>query len=145
MGVLEWVAVVVAVAALVIVLALGGLFLRRRILQRQGAFDMCLRVGRNRWGGGWVFGIGRYRGDDVEWFRTLSYGGRPKWSSPRSDLNVTDRRAPDPEEAYDLPAGHVVFVCATRAGSLEVSMSEGASMAFLAWLEAAPPGGHLVA
>jgi Protein of unknown function (DUF2550) len=145
MGVLEWVAVVVAVVALVIVLALGGLFLRRRILQRQGAFDMCLRVGRNRWGGGWVFGIGRYRGDDVEWFRTFSYGGRPKWSSARSDLNVTDRRAPDPEEAYDLPAGHVVFVCATGAGSLEVSMSEGASMAFLAWLEAAPPGGHLVA
>ena len=36
MGVLEWVAVVVAVVALVIVLALGGLFLRRRILQRQG-------------------------------------------------------------------------------------------------------------
>ena len=28
---------------------------------------------------------------------------------------------------------------------LEVSMSEAASMAFLAWLEAAPPGGHLVA
>jgi hypothetical protein len=26
-----------------------------------------------------------------------------------------------------------------------VSMSEPASMAFLAWLEAAPPGGHLVA
>jgi hypothetical protein len=24
-------------------------------------------------------------------------------------------------------------------------MSEAASMAFLAWLEAAPPGGHLVA
>jgi hypothetical protein len=145
MGVLEWVAVVVAVVALVIVLALGGLFLRRRVLQRQGGFDMCLRVGRNRWGGGWVFGIGRYRGDDVEWFRTFSYGGRPKWSSPRSDLNVTDRRAPDPEEAYDLPAGSVVFVCATGAGSLEVSMGEGASMAFLAWLEAAPPGGHLVA
>jgi hypothetical protein len=146
MGVLEWVAVVVAVVALVIVLALGGLFLRRRILQRDGGgFDMCLRTGRSGWGGGWVFGVGRYRGDDVEWFRTFSYGARPKWSSPRYELNVTDRRAPDPEEAYDLPAGHIVFVCEARDRKLEVSMSEAASMAFLAWLEAAPPGGHLVA
>ena len=145
MGVLEWVAVVIAVVVLVIVLALGGLFLRRRILQREGGgFDMCLRTGRNGWGGGWVFGIGRYRDDDVEWFRTFSYGARPKWSSPRSDLNVTDRRAPDPEEAYDLPAGHIVFVCEAGDRRLEVSMSEAASMAFLAWLEAAPPGEHLV-
>jgi hypothetical protein len=145
MGVLEWIAVVVAAIALVIVLALAGLFLRRRILQREGGFDMCLRTGRNAWGGGWVFGIGRYRSDDVEWFRTFSYGARPKWSAPRADLNVVDRRLPDPEEAYDLPAGHIVLVCETAERSIEVSMTEPASMAFLAWLEAAPPGGHLVA
>jgi hypothetical protein len=145
MGVLEWVAVIVAVIALAIVLVLGGLFLRRRVLQRQGGFDMCLRVGRDGWSGGWVFGVGRYRGDDVEWFRTFSYGARPKWSSQRSDLNVVDRRAPEAEEAYDLPAGNIVLVCQDGDRSLEVSMSEPASMAFLAWLEAAPPGGHLVA
>jgi hypothetical protein len=145
MGLLEWVAVVVAVIALVIVLALGGLFFRRQVLQRQGGLDMCLRVGRYAWGGGWVFGVGRYRGDDVEWFRTFSYGARPNWSSRRSDLNVVDRRAPDPEEAYELPTGHIVLVCRDGDRSLEVSMSEPASMAFLAWLEAAPPGGHLVA
>jgi Protein of unknown function (DUF2550) len=145
MGVLEWVAVVIALIALVIVLALGGLFFRRRVLQRSGGFDMCLRVSPAGWGGGWVFGIGRYRVDDVEWFRTFSYGARPKWSSRRSELTVVDRRAPDPEEAYELPAGHIVLVCQVGNGSLEVSMSEAASMAFLAWLEAAPPGGHLVA
>jgi hypothetical protein len=145
MGVLEWVAVVVAVLALAIVLALGGLFLRRRVLQREGGFDMCLRVGRTAWGGSWVFGVGRYRGDDVEWFRTFSYGARPKWSSRRAVLDVVDRRTPDPEEAYDLPSGHIVLVCKVGDRSLEISMSEAASMAFLAWLEAAPPGEHLVA
>jgi Protein of unknown function (DUF2550) len=144
MGVLEWVAVVVAVIASAIVLALGGLFFRRRVLQREGGFDMCLHVGRNTWGGGWVFGVGRYRGDDVGWFRTFSYGARPKWSSRRSDLTVADRRTPDPEEAYELPAGHIVLVCQVGDQSIEVSMSEAASMAFLAWLEAAPPGEHLV-
>jgi hypothetical protein len=144
MGVLEWVAAVVAVIALAIVLALGGLFFRRRVLQREGGFDMCLHVGRNTWSGGWVFGVGRYRGDDVEWFRTFSYGARSKWSSRRSDLTVADRRTPDPEEAYELPAGHIVLVCQVGDQSIEVSMSEAASMAFLAWLEAAPPGEHLV-
>jgi hypothetical protein len=145
MGVLEWVAVVVAVIAAVIVLTLGGLFFRRRVLQRSGGFDMCLRVGRDGWGGGWVFGVGRYRGDGVEWFRTFSYGARPKWASRRAEITVVDRRAPDPEEAYELPAGHVVLVCQVGGSSLQMSMSDAASMAFLAWLEAAPPGGHLVA
>lgn len=145
MGVLEWVALVIALIALAIVLTLGGLFFRHQVLQRSGGFDMCLRVGRAGWAGGWVFGIGRYRGDDVEWFRTFSYGARPKWSSKRSDLAVIDRRAPDPEETYELPAGHIVLVCQVGEQALEVSMSEAASMAFLAWLEAAPPGGHLVA
>ncbi|MGH9250307.1 MAG: DUF2550 family protein, partial [Acidimicrobiales bacterium] len=64
MTLLEWVAIVVAALALLIVAALGGLFLRRSVLQRAGGFDMCLRVGGNGWGGGWVFGVGRYRGDD---------------------------------------------------------------------------------
>jgi Protein of unknown function (DUF2550) len=145
MGVLEWVALVIALIAVAIVLTLGGLFLRRQVLQRSGGFDMCLRLGRAGWTGGWVFGIGRYRGDDVEWFRTFSYGARPKWSSQRADLTVVDRRAPDPEETYELPAGNIVLVCRVGGRSLEVSMSEAASMAFLAWLEAAPPGGHLVA
>ncbi|MGH8775942.1 MAG: DUF2550 domain-containing protein [Jiangellaceae bacterium] len=145
MTVLEWVAVVVAALALVIVLALGGLFLRRGVLQREGGFDMCLRLGGDGWGGGWVFGVGRYRGNDLEWFRTFSYGGRPRQSLHRPDLAVLGRRRPDAEEAYDLPVGHVVLTCEVAARHLDVSMTEPASMAFLAWLEAAPPGGHLVA
>lgn len=145
MGLLEWVAIVVATLALLIVLALGGLFLRRLVLQRSGGFDMCLRVGTERMGHGWVFGIGRYRGDDLEWFRTFSYGGRPKWSLRRPELNIVDRRSPDPEEISDLPADQIVLTCLVGDRSLEISMSEPASMAFLAWLEAAPPGGHLVA
>lgn len=145
MTLLEWVAVLVAALALVIVIGLAGLFLRRSVLQREGGFDMCLRLRSTGWGGGWVFGIGRYRGDDLEWFRTFSYGGRPKRLLRRPDLAVVGRREPDAEEVSDLPAGHLVFTCNMADGPLDVSMTEAASMAFLAWLEAAPPGGHLVA
>src|ERR671910_1850864 len=142
MALLEWVALVIAALALFIVLALLGLFVRRNLLQREGGFDMCLRLGGSGWAGGWVFGVGRYRGDDLEWFRTFSYGGRPKRSLRRPELTVLGRREPDGEEAYDLPAGHLVLTCEVDHAPLDVSMTEPASMAFLAWIEAAPPGGH---
>lgn len=145
MTVLEVVAVLVAVLATLLALALGGLFLRRQVLQRDGGFDMCLRIGRAGWSDGWVFGIARYRGDLLEWFRTFSFGTRAKRSVVRRGVVVLSRREPGVEEAYDLPAGHLVFACDFGGEQTEVSMTEGASMAFLSWLEAAPPGEHLVA
>jgi hypothetical protein len=145
MTVLEWVAVIVAGAAVLVGLGLGGLFVRRTLLQRQGGFDMCLRIGTAGWSDGWVFGIARYRGDMLEWFRTFSIGTRVQRVLPRRNLTVVGRRLPAADEAYDLPAGHVVLIWEVGGERLEVSMSEAASMAFLAWLEAAPPGEHLVA
>lgn len=145
MTVMELVAVIVAGFALLIALAIGGLFVRRNILQRRGGFDLCLRIGRAAWSDGWVFGIARYNGDVIEWFRTFSYGSRVRRVLPRRELTVVGRRAPDSDEAYDLPAGHVVFIWEVKGERLEVSMTEAASMAFLAWLESAPPGEHMVA
>lgn len=145
MTVLEWVAVILAGVALLIALGLGGLFVRRLVLQREGGFDLCLRIGSAGWSDGWVFGIARYRGDVLEWFRTFSFGTRVQRVLPRRELTVVGRRLPTADEAYDLPAGHIVLIWEVGGERLEVSMSEAASMAFLAWLEAAPPGGHLVA
>ncbi len=145
MTVLEWVAVILAGVALLIALGMGGLFVRRLVLQREGGFDLCLRIGSAGWSDGWVFGIARYRGDVLEWFRTFSFGTRVQRVLPRRELTVVGRRLPTADEAYDLPAGHIVLIWEVGGERLEVSMSEAASMAFLAWLEAAPPGGHLVA
>lgn len=134
----------IALAALVAA-ALVVLYLRRSVLQRDGGFDMCMRVGsQDGWAGGWIFGIGRYRDDRLEWFRTFSFFPRPKRSFRRGELAVSGRRDPDSEEDFELPAGHVVLGCAVGPNTVEVSMTEPASTAFLAWLEAAPPGGHLV-
>lgn len=146
MALISWVAVVLIALALVVAIVLGVLFVRRCLLQREGGFDMCVRAGsQDGWAGGWVFGIGRYRGEDLEWFRTFSFAPRPKRSLRRHELAVEGRRQPDAEEAYELPAGHVVLSCDVAGDVLEVSMTEAAATAFLAWLEAAPPGGHLVA
>lgn len=145
MALIAWIAVILAVLALSVSAALVVLYLRRRALQRDGGFDMCMRVGSEHgWAGGWVFGIGRYRGEQLEWFRTFSFGVRPKRTFRRSDLAVSNRRTPDAEEDFELPTGHVVLSCAVGPRSIEMSMTDAAATAFLAWLEAAPPGGHLV-
>jgi hypothetical protein len=145
MTVLEWLAVIVAAMGAVLALGVGALFLRRLFVQRDGGFDMCLRTGRDDgWSGGWVFGIARYRGDMLEWFRTFGAGGSKRVLGRRA-LVVHSRREPELDEAYDLPAGHLIFICDIDGEQLEVSMTEAASMAFLSWLEAAPPGEHLVA
>ncbi|NED98129.1 DUF2550 family protein [Phytoactinopolyspora alkaliphila] len=140
-----WVAVVLIALAVLVAVALVVLYLRRSVLQREGGFDMCMRVGSHEgWAGGWVFGIGRYRGERLEWFRTFSFAPRPKRTFQRLELGVSSRRLPDAEEDFELPAGHVVLGCVVGPTTVEVSMTEPASTAFLAWLEAAPPGGHLV-
>jgi hypothetical protein len=144
MTVLEVTAIVVAALMAAAVVLLVALTIRRRSLHRSGGFDMSLRQGR-RWTGGWVFGIGRFRGDDLEWFRTFSGTWRPSQVLPRRVVTVRSRRRPSPQEAYDLPVGHVVMSCQVGGRELEISMSEAAETAFLAWLEAAPPGEHLVA
>ncbi|HSK55643.1 MAG TPA: DUF2550 domain-containing protein [Jiangellales bacterium] len=144
MTVLEVSAVLVVALVAAAVVLVVAFTVRRRSLQRGGGFDMSLRQGR-RWTGGWVFGIGRFRGDDLEWFRTFSVTWRPSQVLVRRVVTVRERRRPSRQEAYDLPAGHVVMSCLVAGRELEVSMSERAETAFLAWLEAAPPGEHLVA
>ncbi|HSK28177.1 MAG TPA: DUF2550 domain-containing protein [Jiangellales bacterium] len=134
------------VVALVVLVVLGLVLvaLRRRSIQRGGGFDMCVRQGSG-WTGGWVFGVGRLRGDDLEWFRTFSPAWRPSRVLSRRSLSVEGRRVPGVQEAYDLPAGHEILRCLVGGESLELSLTEAGETAFLAWLDAAPPGEHLVA
>lgn len=145
MALIEWVAAVLAALVLLVVLLIVAVLVRRRRVERAGGFDMSLRLGRDGWTGGWVFGIGRYRDERLEWYRTFSLAPRPHRSFPRRETAVLRRRDPDRREAHDLPPGHLVLVCQVRRTPVEMSMAEPSSTAFLAWLEAAPPGEHLVA
>ena len=74
-----------------------GLFLfglRRRLIQRPGGtFDCSLRLATepdaSRPGGkGWVYGVARYSGDRVEWFRVFSYAPRPRRVLERPAIEV---------------------------------------------------------
>ncbi|WP_055471383.1 DUF2550 domain-containing protein, partial [Streptomyces pathocidini] len=91
----------------VIALVLLGLFvfgLRRRLIQRSGGtFDCSLRWNvpvdeEDPSGKGWVYGVARYNGDRIEWFRVFSYAPRPRRVLERSAIEVLARRAPRGEE-----------------------------------------------
>ncbi|WP_189133445.1 DUF2550 domain-containing protein [Wenjunlia tyrosinilytica] len=151
----------------VVAVGLLGLFvfgLRRRLIQRSGGtFDCSMRLrmpqdlpapdheepsedgeepasGPEPGGKGWVFGVARYSGDRVEWFRVFSYAPRPRRVLERSEIEVLRRRTPRGQEELALLSGAVVLTCRHRGSLLELAMSDDALTGFLAWLEAAPPG-----
>ena len=130
-------------AALLLGLFLIGL--RRRLIQRPGGtFDCSLRLapgeGTEPTGKGWVYGVARYSGDQVEWFRVFSYAFRPRRVLERPAIEVKGRRLPEGSEELALLSDAVVLSCAHRGVHLELAMSDDALTGFLAWLEAAPPG-----
>ncbi|MCX4577559.1 MULTISPECIES: DUF2550 domain-containing protein [Streptomyces] len=136
------------VCGLVVALVVVGLFvfgLRRRLIQRSGGtFDCSLRWDvpekSDTSGKGWGYGVARYNGDRIEWYRVFSYSPRPRRVLERSAIEVAGRRAPDGEEELALLSDAIILACVHRGTRLELAMSEDALTGFLAWLEAAPPG-----
>lgn len=132
-----------AVAAVLLLVLLYGLALvvRRRLLSRRGGtFELSYRVRPHKAGRGWLLGIGRYTGDSLEWFRIFSLWPRPKRRWPRAALTYAGHREPEGVERMSLYGDHVVVVCRSPGGDVELAMSSSSLMGFQSWLEAGPPG-----
>ena len=131
-------------AVLVGVLIVGYvlvLVIRRRILARHGGtFELSYRARSTSAGRGWLLGIGRYSGEQLEWFRIFSVLPRPTRVWDRFDLEYTTHRPAQGIETVSLYSGHVVVRCTTSEGPVEFAMSASSLMGFQAWLEAMPPG-----
>ncbi|MGZ4445734.1 MAG: DUF2550 domain-containing protein [Nocardioides sp.] len=127
---------------LLLVLAYGvALIVRRRWLSRNGGtFEVSYRVRPERAGRGWLLGLGRYSGEDLQWFRIFSLSPRPKRSWDRSVLTYAGRRDPEGVEQMSLYPDHVVICCRTPDGEVELAMGPSSLMGFQAWLESGPPG-----
>ena len=127
-----------------LVLAVG--LLRRILLQRlDGTVELSLRLKRPGHGRGWVNGVGRFVGDELQWFRVFSLSPRPRRRYSRRSLEVLSRRDPSGAEHRALLAGAVVMECRVGDRPVELAMQGGAVTGFLAWLEARPPGATLPA
>ena len=127
---------------LVMLLAYGlALVVRRRLLSRHGGtFELSYRARSEKAGRGWLLGLGRYSGSDLQWFRIFSLSPTPKRSWSRASLTYAGRRQPHGAEQMSLYPDHVVVQCTTPTGQLELAMAPSSLMGFQAWLESAPPG-----
>lgn len=136
------------ILVLVALVAAGAAFPtgRRMILARSvGTFACSVRVGSADNGKGWAYGVGRYHGDRVEWFRIRSFSPRPRHIFVRRDLQLHGRRLPRTEEMHWIPTSAMIVECALAGTVLELAMSPDALTGFMSWMEAAPPGQHRVA
>ena len=132
-----------ALLGLVLVLAVPLLSVsaRRRWLSREGgAIEMSLRLKPRSQGRGWVLGLGRFVGDDLQWFRVFSLSLRPRRTLSRRHLEVRSRRAPTGPESLALLKGMEVVELTSAGDKVEIGLDTATLTGFLAWLEARPPG-----
>ena len=139
-------AVVVTTLLVLACLCLGYLTYRRLRLMRGGGVDVCLRrrpvsAGQHQdVSAGWHFGVGRYRGDELAWYRLTSLRPGPSTVLDRLELEIVGRRTPAEAEVYAIPQADSVLTCRSRGADLEIAMAPGVLTGFLSWLESAPPG-----
>jgi hypothetical protein len=136
--------IVVSILLLGAIGCLVYLTFRRVSLMRGGGVDVCLRrrpasVGRDA-SAGWHFGVGRYRGNEMLWYRLTSLRPGPSTVLDRTELEILDRRHPDGGESYVIPQAASVLQCRVGGADLELAMAPGVLTGFLSWLESAPPG-----
>ncbi len=135
---------IVIALVLLIVLPFGAIVVRRRLLSKDGgAIELSLRLKPRSQGRGWVLGVGRFVGDDLQWFRVFSLALRPRRTLSRRDLEVRSRRVPRGSESLSLLKGAEVVELRSTLGVVEVALDRSAMTGFLAWLEARPPGATL--
>ena len=127
-------------------LAFFSIWLRRQLLSRSGgAVELSLRLKDRKHGRGWVLGVGRFVGDELQWFRVFSLSARPRRTLSRRDLVVRGRRSPKGPETFALQKGVEVVELLSQGTAVEIAMDPAVLTGFLAWLEAQPPGATLPA
>lgn len=112
---------------------------RRSMLARSGAVDVCWRYDLDRSGHGWVLGQGRFDGPNLLLYRSFSPLPAAARRLSRERLTLGDRRCPVGTEADLLPVGSVIITCTDGGTPFELAVSEQVSTGVLSWLESLPP------
>lgn len=130
--------IVVCAAAVVVVLCALVLARQRFMLHAAGSTPMAIRAERAG-GRRWLYGVARYAGGELRWYRALGLGTRASKVWQRADLAVVSRRSPVEAELSALPATAVIVECQAADGSLVLALGESAFTGFVSWLEASAP------
>lgn len=136
----------IALVCVVVVLLLAfALILARQrfMLRAPGGIPVALSYPRAAADGGrpanWQYGIGRFTGGELRWYRSLGLGTRPSLVLHRREMQVVNRRAPLQSERDAVPASAVVVECRAGGRPLLLALGEGAYFGFVSWLESSAP------
>ncbi len=141
MPIWQWVLDAAGIALLLLVIFGVSLWVRRRVLSRHGGtFELSYRLDASRPGHGWGLGLGRYKGEHLEWFRLFSVLPKPRVTWARTELSYDGKREARGTEQTSLYPDHVVIRCRSDSGEIELAMSPSSLTGFQSWLEAKPPG-----
>ena len=124
---------------LIVVLTLGTVFIRRRLIARGNPLTVCaLREPGDR---RWRFGLARYGPTRLEWFTLLGLSLRPArhWERTMLDISAGHPLAPGERPEILIPAAMKVDCC-YRQAHFEIALARAPYTALRSWVEAAPPG-----
>jgi hypothetical protein len=111
---------------------------QRRVLSMVGSLPLALK----RDGARWSNGVGRYAGEELLWYRTLSLTPIADERLPRAELAVVSRRPWDASRDMALRPNHTILECRLRDATVTLGFPDNAANGFQSWLEASsPPSG----
>jgi hypothetical protein len=126
--------IVVCVAVLMVVLGAAILARQRHMLRATGAMPLAMQRGHR-----WLYGVARYNGGELRFYRALGVGTRPSRVLRRGQVEVIGRRGPAESERGSLPATAVVVECRVEGETFAFAIGESALTGFVSWLESSAP------
>jgi hypothetical protein len=118
-----------------LVLLVSMVLYQRRVVASAGGLAMAVKRGDQRWANG----VGRYAGDELVWYRTLSLRPTPALRMARGDLEVTLSRAWDPQRDMALRPNLMIAECRHKGAAISLGFPDNGLTGFLSWLEASAP------
>jgi hypothetical protein len=129
--------IIVVCAAVVVLLACALILARQRFMLRApGTIPVALLPGAAT---RWQYGVGRFAGSELRWYRSLGVGTRPNRVLQRREVTVVSRRSPLKSEEQALPSSAVVVQCRDGNADLALALGESAYTGFVSWLESSAP------
>lgn len=104
------------------------------MLRMAGAVPLAVQRGHR-----WLYGIGRYQGGELRWYRALGIGTKPSRVLRQNHVELLAKRARLPSEANSLPPTAVVVECRADGETFTLAFGESAFTGFVSWLESSAP------
>jgi hypothetical protein len=127
---------VVCLAIVVVLLCALVLARQRFMLRAPGTIPVALRPST---ASRWQYGVARYAGGELRWYRSLGVGTRPNRVLQRRSVQVISRQPPGQADLQSLPPTAVVVECLDGDDPLFLALGESAYTGFVSWLESSAP------